>query len=178
MSSLLLNQTKQITKWMFALEWRIINVNSLENRKSMARSVSEFWLEKNEKINFRKKKFKKKNFKKKNFENKSETNKKSGIQYTDIALRSFKTLKERNKQRIIIQITPEVIRVVSAKDRTLLFDQAVDKISFCAPSNTYPDAFRWVIPMSHSWLERSYTPQHDRQTQDHSILLTMVRSFF
>ena len=68
--------------------------------------------------------------------------KKSGIQYTDVALRSFKTLKERNKQRIIIQITPEVIRVVSAKDRTLLFDQAVDKISFCAPSNTYPDAFR------------------------------------
>ena len=67
---------------------------------------------------------------------------KSGIQYTDVALRSFKTLKERNKQRIIIQITPEVIRVVSAKDRTLLFDQAVDKISFCAPSNTYPDAFR------------------------------------
>lgn len=68
---------------------------------------------------------------------------KSGITHTDKALRSFKTLKERKKQRIIIQVNPEVIRVVSAKDSVLLFDQAVDKISFCAPSNVYPDAFRY-----------------------------------
>ena len=76
------------------------------------------------------------------FLGKTEVDGKSGIQHTDIALRSFKTLKERNKQRIIIQVNPEVIRIVAAKDRTLLFDQAVDKISFCAPSNVYPDAFR------------------------------------
>lgn len=88
------------------------------------------------------------------FLGKQEVDGKSGIQYTDVALRSFKTLKERNKQRIIIQITPEVIRVVSAKDRTLLFDQAVDKISFCAPSNIYPDAFSYIARdgASQRWL--------------------------
>ena len=77
------------------------------------------------------------------FLGKMEVDGKSGITHTDKALRSFKTLKERKKQRIIIQVNPEVIRVVSAKDSVLLFDQAVDKISFCAPSNVYPDAFRY-----------------------------------
>ena len=43
MSSLQLNQMKQIIKWMFEPEWQIINVNSLGNRKSMARLVSEFF---------------------------------------------------------------------------------------------------------------------------------------
>lgn len=69
---------------------------------------------------------------------------KSGVNYTDEALRYFKTLKERKKTRIIIQVNPEVIRVVAAKKSTLLFDQAVDKISFCAPSNTYSDAFSYI----------------------------------
>ena len=41
-------------------------------------------------------------------------------------------------------MNPEVIRVVAAKKSTLLFDQAVDKISFCAPSNTYSDAFSYI----------------------------------
>lgn len=79
---------------------------------------------------------------------------KSGVNYTDEALRHFKTLRERKKPRIIIQVNPEVIRIVSAKDRTLLFDQAVDKISFCAPSNTYGDAFSYIARdgASQRWL--------------------------
>jgi len=88
------------------------------------------------------------------FLGKMEVDGKSGIKYTDTALRSFKTLKERKKQRIIIQVNPEVIRVVSAKDSMLLFDQAVDKISFCAPSNVYPDAFSYIARdgASQRWL--------------------------
>jgi len=88
------------------------------------------------------------------FLGKMEVDGKSGITHTDKALRSFKTLKERKKQRIIIQVNPEVIRVVSAKDSVLLFDQAVDKISFCAPSNVYPDAFSYIARdgASQRWL--------------------------
>jgi len=88
------------------------------------------------------------------FLGKKEVDGKSGVNFTDEALRHFKTLRERKKPRIIIQVNPEVIRVVSAKDRTLLFDQAVDKISFCAPSNTYVDAFSYIARdgASQRWL--------------------------
>ncbi|CAG5113953.1 Oidioi.mRNA.OKI2018_I69.chr2.g8042.t1.cds [Oikopleura dioica] len=76
------------------------------------------------------------------FLGKKEVGGKSGITYTDEALTYYKAIRAKKKPRVIIQVSPEVIRVVSAKDQTLLFDQAVDKISFCAPSNTHPDAFR------------------------------------
>ena len=76
------------------------------------------------------------------FLGKKEVGGKSGISYTDEALTYYKAIRAKKKPRVIIQVSPEVIRVVSAKDQSLLFDQAVDKISFCAPSNTHPDAFR------------------------------------
>lgn len=79
---------------------------------------------------------------------------KSGIGNTDEALNYYKAIRARKKARVIIQVSPEVIRVVAAKDQTLLFDQAVDKISFCAPSNSHPDAFSYIARdgTSQTWM--------------------------
>ncbi|CBY21162.1 unnamed protein product [Oikopleura dioica] len=97
------------------------------------------------------------------FLGKKEVGGKSGISYTEEALTYYKAIRAKKKPRVIIQVSPEVIRVVSAKDQSLLFDQAVDKISFCAPSNTHQDAFSYIARdgTSQAWMCYCFSAKND-----------------
>ena len=67
-----------------------------------------------------------------------------GISHCEEAVKRHKQRKERNKRRALLCISPETIRLVKEKNKQLIIDQTIEKVSFCAPDSNYEKAFSYI----------------------------------
>lgn len=67
-----------------------------------------------------------------------------GTSHCEEAVKRHKQRKERNKKRALLCISPETIRLIKEKNKQLILDQTIEKVSFCAPDSTYTKAFSYI----------------------------------
>ena len=67
-----------------------------------------------------------------------------GIALCEEAVKKHKLRRERRKTRAFLCVTRETIRLVKEKNKQLILDQTIEKVSFCAPDSTYEKAFSYI----------------------------------
>ena len=67
-----------------------------------------------------------------------------GIAHCEEAVKKHKLRRERRKTRAFLCVSPETIRLVKEKNKQLILDQTIEKVSFCAPDGTYEKAFSYI----------------------------------
>ena len=81
-----------------------------------------------------------------------------GTSHCEEAVKRHKQRKERNKKRALLCISPETIRLIKEKNKQLILDQTIEKVSFCAPDSTYTKAFSYICRdgATKSWMCHRY----------------------